>query len=158
MALEEKTYLASVELLFPNGGINARWDTVITRDGEVISGPVVHRRGFAADELAEILPEIQGAVSADYVQLFAENAQQVLQIAQLQAALAEHQGRIADLNLIVAQRDAGIAELENASAQRQATLVEQQTRIADLDLIVAQRDARIAELENVSAQQQAGTD
>lgn len=118
--MEKKTQLASIEMLFPSRAIHAAWHTYVTEDGEVVFGPSIHRKAFPNEDISEILPEIAEFVSADYVQLIAENAQQVQQIAQLQAALAEHQTRIADLDLIVAQRDARIAELENALAQQQA--------------------------------------
>jgi hypothetical protein len=63
MALEEKTHLASIEVLFPSGAINARWDTVITRDGEVISGPNIHRRAYSAEELDDVVAAIEALKS-----------------------------------------------------------------------------------------------
>lgn len=59
MALEEETYLASVEVLFPSGAVNVRWETVITRDGEVISGPNIHRRALSAEELGDVVAAIE---------------------------------------------------------------------------------------------------
>jgi hypothetical protein len=58
MTLYKETKLASIELLPESGGLNVAWHTNIVENGEVISGPAIHRRAFAADELADIQPSI----------------------------------------------------------------------------------------------------
>lgn len=112
MSLEKITSLASIEILFPSRAINAAWHTFITEDGNVISGPSIHRKAFPNEDISEVLPEITDFVSADYLQLVSESAQQGQLIAQLQAAVAEQQAHIAALQSIVAQREARITELE----------------------------------------------
>lgn len=62
MSLEKITNLHSIEIL-PNSGVNVRWDTSITENGEVISGPNIHRRAFSAEELADIQPEINALIA-----------------------------------------------------------------------------------------------
>lgn len=57
MSLEKITNLHSIEILSA-GGVNARWDTSITENGEVISGPSIHRRAFSVEKLADIQPAI----------------------------------------------------------------------------------------------------
>lgn len=59
MSLEKITSLHSIEIL-SNGGVNVRWDTSITEDGVVISGPNIHRRAFSTDELSDV----QSAIAA----------------------------------------------------------------------------------------------
>lgn len=58
MAIEKTTNLATVEIIFSDRAVNAAWHTYITEDGEVISGPSIHRRAFSADELADVQPAI----------------------------------------------------------------------------------------------------
>lgn len=123
MSIKEVTQLHSIEILFPFRAINARWDTYIAKDGENVYGPSIHRKAYPADDISEILPEISQFVSKDYLKLVAQTAQQAQQIAQLQAAVVEHQDRNAELEIryrdyvavleaAVAQRDARITKLE----------------------------------------------
>lgn len=102
MALEETTYLASIEILFPSRAINARWDTVITRDSKPVAPPSIHRKAFPGEDISEILPEIQGVVSADYVAALAQNAQLTQQVTQAAAEIAAKDARIAALEQQIA--------------------------------------------------------
>lgn len=95
--LEKLTQLASIEILFPSRAINAAWHTHITENGEVISGPSIHRKAFPGEDISEILPEIQDVVSADYVAALAQNAQLTQQLAQAGADIAAKDARIAAL-------------------------------------------------------------
>ena len=90
MSLEKVTQLHSVEIIFPSRAINAAWHTNITEDGEVISGPSIHRKAFPAEDISELIPEIQEFVSADYLSLVSENTQ-------LRAALDAANMRIAQI-------------------------------------------------------------
>lgn len=112
MTLEKQTALASVEILFPSRSVQVAWHTFISEGGVVISGPSIHRKAFPNEDIAEVLPEITDFVSADYLQLVSDSAQQGQLIAQLQAAVAEQQAHIAALQSLVAQRDARITALE----------------------------------------------
>lgn len=112
MALEKITKIASIEILFPARAVNAAWHTYITENGEVISGPSIHRKAFPNEDISEVLPEITDFVSADYLQVIAQNVQLVQQAVELEASNAEHVRTIADLQSMLAQRDARIADLE----------------------------------------------
>jgi hypothetical protein len=107
MSLEKVTQLASIEVIFPSRAINVAWHTYITEDGVIISGPSVHRKAFPGEDISEVLPEIADFVSAEYLQLVSEGAQQSQLVAQLQAAVAERQARIAELEALVQALQAG---------------------------------------------------
>lgn len=97
MSLEKVTQLASIEIIFPSRAINAAWHTNITEGGEVISGPSIHRKAFPAEDISELMPEIEAFISADYLNLVSENTQQAQLVAQIQAALDVANMRIAQL-------------------------------------------------------------
>lgn len=99
--LEKITQLASIEILFPSRGINAAWHASITENGVVISGPSIHRKAFPQEDISELMPEINAYVSADYLRLVAETAQQSQLIAQLQNSAAEYQRRITELEVLL---------------------------------------------------------
>lgn len=101
MTLEKVTQIASIEVIFPSRSINAAWHTYITEDGVEISGPAILRKSFPGEDISEVLPEISDFVSADYLRLVAENAQQTQLIAQLQNSAAEYQRRIAELEALL---------------------------------------------------------
>lgn len=112
MSLEKITKLASVEIIFPDRAVNVAWHTYITENGDVISGPSIHRKAFPNEDISEVLPEITEFVSADYLQVVAQNAKLAQQAVELEASNAEHVRAIADLQSMLAQRDARIADLE----------------------------------------------
>ncbi|MHB8773173.1 MAG: glycosyltransferase [Syntrophales bacterium] len=59
---------------------------------------------------------------------------------------AEHEGRIANLNQAVTQRDARIDGLNRAVAERDGKIAERDGRIGNLNSAVSERDRRIASL------------
>lgn len=89
MSLEKVTKLASVEIVFPERAINAAWHTYITENGAVISGPSIHRKAFPNEDISELMPEIAEFISADYLQVVAENVQLIHEVEVLKAQLAK---------------------------------------------------------------------
>lgn len=87
MSLEKTTTLASVEVVFPSRCVNLAWHTYVSEDGEVISGPSVHRKAYPAEDVGEALAEINAYVPGEYMAALAQIHALQQQVAQLQAQL-----------------------------------------------------------------------
>lgn len=130
MSLEKITKLASVEIIFPDRAVNAAWHTYITENGDVISGPSIHRKAFPNEDISEVLPEITEFISADYLQLVAQNTQLLQQIAALE-----------QIGHLHSSSGARIAELEEAvrtallTIQEQAELIHQLQQVPSEPLV-----------------------
>lgn len=138
MSLEEKTHLGSIEVLFPSGAINARWDTVITRDGEPITAPTYHRKAYAANDLIEIQQEIEEVLDKEYLRIAGE---MTTQKANLQVVTVERDAAVQQIEHLHSSYGARIAELEEAvraallTIQEQAELIQQLQQVPSEPLV-----------------------
>lgn len=132
MTLEEKTHLASIEILFPSGAINARWDTEITRDGVPIAPPSHHRKAYGADNLIEIQQEIEEVLNKDYLRIAGELATQK---ELLHVATVERDGALQQIEHLHSSYGARITELEEAVRAALFTIQEQAVTIQQLQQV-----------------------